>query len=73
MGVLECAPRTTKKGNDFVHTEYLKIKGHKNKKSSVCRRNQSVEIKPRTTAPYSIVPLKILLVPNEFRLKFLAE
>jgi hypothetical protein len=40
--VLKCAPRTTKKGNDFGQLEHLKLKGHKVKQILVFCKNQSV-------------------------------
>ena len=42
MWVLKCAPRTTKKGNDFGQLEHLKLKGHKVKQILVFCKNQSV-------------------------------
>ncbi len=42
MWVLKCAPRSSKKGNDFGQLEHLKLKGFKIKIISVFCRDQSV-------------------------------
>ncbi len=42
MWVLKCAPQSSKKGNDFVQLEHLKLKGLKVKQILVFCKNQSV-------------------------------
>ena len=42
MWVLKCAPRSSKKGNDFGQLEHLKLEGFKIKIISVFCRDQSV-------------------------------